>query len=148
VRHDETRFDAFRLSSAGGEIAGSFDPGTLPRLAEDVVQEGGEVAWRIRGIRDSSGRPALSIEITGRIPLECQRCLGTVELEVDQRTEILLAHDEAELERLDGESDLEVALAEERLDAHALVEDELLLTLPYAPRHEDACPTGKVPDGD
>ncbi len=139
-RQDESRFDAFRLSAAGSEIAGSVDPGELPRLA-DVVEPGrGEIAWRIRGIRDAQGRPALAVELRGHVPLECQRCLGTVDVRVEQRTELLLAHDERELASLDAESELEVALASERLDARTLVEDELLLTLPYAPRHEGNCP--------
>jgi uncharacterized protein len=142
VRHDDSRFDAFRLSSEGGQIEGRVDPGQLPRLADDVEPGQGEVVWRIRGIRDPLGRPAISVELSGRVPMECQRCLGTVEVPVDQRTELLLAHDENELATLDEDSELEVALARERLDPRALVEDELLLTLPYAPRHEGQCSAG------
>ena len=59
---------------------------------------------------------------------------------VSQRTEVLLAHDEGELERLDAETEGEVVLADQQLDAATLVEVELLLTLPFAPRHEGECP--------
>jgi uncharacterized protein len=144
-KRDEARFDAFRLSAEGGEMAGQLDPASLPRLADEVEPGRGEVFWRIRGIRDPLGRPAIAVELSGHVALECQRCLGTVELPVEQRTELLLAHDEQELVRLDADSELEVALAGERLDARMLVEDELLLTLPYAPRHEGTCPA--APEG-
>ncbi len=147
ARQDDSRFDAFRLSSSGGQIAGRVDPGQLPRLAEEVEPGRGEIAWRIVGTHDAQGRPALAVELKGHVPLECQRCLGTVDIPVDQRTEILLAHDEHELVALDAESELEVALAEERLEPRALVEDELLLTLPYAPRHEGQCPPGDADAG-
>jgi len=140
AKHDDSRFDAFRLSAERGELSGRIDPGTLPRLADDVESGQREIAWRIQGTRDAQGRPAIAIELEGLVPLECQRCLGTVEVPVAQRTELLLAHDERELATLDADSALEVALADERLDPRALVEDELLLTLPYAPRHEGQCP--------
>jgi len=42
----------------------------------------------------------------------------------------------AELARLDAE-EIEVVLATERLDPLTLVEDELLLSLPFSPRHAD-----------
>jgi uncharacterized metal-binding protein YceD (DUF177 family) len=55
---------------------------------------------------------------------------------VDQNTELLLARSEAELARLDSD-EIEVVLATERLDPLMLVEDELLLSLPFSPRHAD-----------
>jgi uncharacterized protein len=59
---------------------------------------------------------------------------------VSQHTELLLAHDEAEMARLDNDSELEVVLAQGPLDPLTLVEDELVLATPFAPRHAQ-CPT-------
>ena len=59
---------------------------------------------------------------------------------ISQRSELLLAQNDAELERLDAE-EAEVLLAAAPLDAMTLVEDEILLWLPFAPRHpEGQCP--------
>ncbi len=144
----DSRFDAFRLSASGGSIEGRLDLSAMPRLADQLAPGAGRIDWRIEGTRDAQGRPAIAVEVEGRVPLECQRCLGTVEFPVAQRTELLLARDEQELARLDADSELEVALADRPLDAQALVEDELLLTLPYAPRHEESCPgSGNAPAG-
>lgn len=142
------RLDAFRLAATGGEVRGEVDPATLERLAERVAGPGGSLAWRVRGTADEEGRPALAVEVTGRVPLTCQRCLGVLHAEVDQSTLLLLARDEAEFVRLDEASGHEVVDARAPLDAAVLVEDELLLTLPFAPRHEDGCaaPAGGAPD--
>ena len=74
------------------------------------------------------------------MPLTCQRCLGDFEWPVGQRTDVLLARDDRELAALDGDSDAEVVLAGKPVEPLALVEDELVLALPFAPRHpEGAC---------
>ena len=139
-RKRDSRFDPWRLAASSGVLEGAVDPASLPRLAERVVEGAGEVAWRIVGTTDEQGRPAVRVELDGRMPLQCQRCLGIVEVEVRQRTGLLLARTEQELGDLDGESELEVTLADGPLEPLTLVEDELLLTLPYAPRHEGRCP--------
>ena len=86
------------------------------------------------------GFAALSIEIEGSVPLECQRCLGRIDWPVSQATEVLLAGDGKELARLDEATEGEVILADRPLEPATLVEDELVLTLPFAPRHEGECP--------
>lgn len=131
--------DAFRLASAGEARSGRVDPATLPRLADRVSGPGASVAWTIRGDADAEGRPALTVTIDGSVPLTCQRCLGPVSVAVAQSTLLLLARGEAELVRLDEASEHEVVDASLPLDPLALVEDELLLTLPFAPRHEYEC---------
>jgi uncharacterized protein len=135
----EPRFDAFKLAARGGELAGAIDPARLPRCGEQVAAEGGSVAWRIRGGDDGQGRPALTVSLAGEVPVTCQRCLGTLRQRVAQETVLLLARDEAELRRLDEASECEVVLASAPVDAVELVEDELLLSLPFAPRHEQDC---------
>ena len=51
-----------------------------------------------------------------------------------------MARDEAEMAQLDSDSELEVVLATGPLDPAELVEDELVLAIPFAPRHPQ-CPT-------
>jgi uncharacterized protein len=135
----ETRFDAFKLVARGGELSGTIDPALLPRLGEQVADEGGSVAWRIRGGDDGQGRPALTVTVEGDVPVTCQRCLGTMRQPVAQETVLLLARNEAEVVRLDEASEREVLLASAPIEALAVVEDELLLSLPFAPRHEQGC---------
>lgn len=138
----ETRFDAFKLARRAGSLAGSLDARALPNVA-DTLAPGDDpvpIAWAIEGRKSAAGRLALGIDIEGRAPLVCQRCLGRVDVAVDQAIEVLLAADERELAALDESTEDEVILADGPLDAAHLVEDELVLTLPFAPMHEGACP--------
>ena len=130
-------FDAFRLARAHERLTGSVDAAGLPRVAERVQRSPAPVAWRIEGTQDALGRPALAIALDGDIELECQRCLQAQTWPVHSRTVLVLARDDAELAQLDADSDDEVVLAAGPLDPVQLVEDELVLALPYAPRHAE-----------
>jgi uncharacterized protein len=134
------RFDAYRLAREREALGGTVDAATLPRLSDRVGDAHALIEWRIEGIADAMGRPALAVELDGTVTLECQRCLGPVEWPIVQRTELLLARDEAEAARLDSQSESEVLIAAASLDTRTLVEDELVLALPFVARHpEGSC---------
>lgn len=138
-RRTATRLDALKLADAGGELGGEVDPAQLPRLADRVVAGEGaaRIVWRIAGGHDAQGHPALTLRLDGVAFMICQRCLRPFAVPVAQETALLLARNEHELVRLDAEEP-EVVLAGEPLDPLTLVEDELLLSLPFAPRHDEA----------
>lgn len=131
------RLDAFRLARERGVVQGSVDPHRLPRVQDLLTEDRASIAWRIEGRSDLSGRPAMSIELNGAVTLTCQRCLDDLEFPIEQTTEVLLARDEREMAALDANSDAEVVLANGPIDPLTLVEDELVLALPFAPRHPD-----------
>jgi|APIni6443716594_1056825.scaffolds.fasta_scaffold306706_2 uncharacterized protein len=148
------RFDAFDLIARGAHLEGEVDPWTLPRVAEqlemwseappETAEDGSRIRWRIDGTADASGHPALQLALDGELPLTCQRCLDAFMHPVAQRTRLLVARTEAQLAALDDAGEDEVVLGASPLDALELVEDELLLSLPYAPRHaEGQCPAAE-----
>jgi len=130
-------FDAYRISRERETVHGTFDAAASERLYDWLAPGAAQMRWSITGTTDALGRPAIAIEVEGSVPLECQRCLATMEWPVRQRTMALLARSEAEGDALDAGSDEEVLVAAGPLDALALVEDELLLSLPYAPTHAE-----------
>jgi uncharacterized protein len=132
------RFDALKLCASGESLAGVVDAADLPRVADRLASDAGaaRIAWRLVGGIDGQRRPVLTLTLAGSVPLVCQRCLQPFAAIVDQTTELLLARSESELARLDAD-EVEVVLATERLDPLTLVEDELLLSLPFSPRHAD-----------
>ncbi len=135
----DVQFSAHRLARERRSLAGTFDPTKSTRLEDRLAERSSAIgiAWSITGTTDALGRPALAIEVSGLVPLECQRCLQPLEWTVDQKTVVALAGSEDEADALDAESDGEVVLAAGPLDPIELVEDELLLTLPYAPTHAE-----------
>jgi uncharacterized protein len=128
-------FDAWDLASRRASLSGSVAAGALPRVADRIASDApdAELRWRIDGVADAVGRPALSIALDGSVALECQRCMRTFAWPVRQQTLVLLAKDEREQVRLDEDDCHEVILAADVLEPMPLVEDELLLTLPFAP---------------
>jgi uncharacterized protein len=139
----QERFDALELAETGGIITGEVDPAELSRLGDRLApaDDGSRarIAWRIAGGHDALGRPMLVLSLEGAVFLVCQRCLKSFAVRVEQETMLLLARDEAELAVLD-DAELEVILAKLPVDPVTLVEDELLLSLPFSPRHgEQQC---------
>ncbi|MEP6942462.1 MAG: YceD family protein [Betaproteobacteria bacterium] len=134
------RFDAFKLAERGESLSGEIDATALGRLADRIAEapEGSSQAlrWTVEGGRDEKGRPRLNLNLDGTVFVTCQRCLRPLEQAIEQDTQLLLARDESALIALDAEES-EVVLAKAPLDALSLVEDELLLSLPFAPRHAE-----------
>jgi uncharacterized protein len=128
-------FDAFELVQQRGTLCGAADAAQLPRVADALAEPGGRVEYAIQGTSDEADRPALDLAIDGELFLTCQRCLQPMRWIAAQRITVLLARDARELALLDDSDEREVVLADAPLDPLALVEDELVLTMPYAPRH-------------
>jgi len=134
------RPDAWKLARERGSVEGNIDAHRLTRVADVLAQGPAEISWRIAGAADGEGRAALDIELTGEVTLRCQRCLGSLAWPVRHHGTVLLAASESELAALDARIEAEVVLAAGPLDPLELVEDELILALPFAPRHPaDTC---------
>jgi uncharacterized protein len=147
-------FDAFDMAARRLELAGTANAADLQRVADQLApvvteeaEDGGTIAWQLAGITDPLGRPVLRVSLDGAVTLECQRCLRPFSWPVKQRTMLLLARDEKEQASLEEDDEHEVIVAAAPLDPRVLVEDELLLTLPFAPHCERAdCVTAGFKD--
>lgn len=132
--------DSMRFARSGDRLTGQVPIAQLDRLSDSLASEKGSVEYVFQGGTES-GRPVLRIEVDASVIMRCQYCLEPYmqPLHIEQR--LPLAKDEAELERWERDDPLLDALvADPSLDVLTLVEDELLLALPVAPRHPDgAC---------
>jgi uncharacterized protein len=128
--------DGFEFASAGGSLEGALPVRDFPRLHDLLARHDGEIAFEVEGVRDEQGRPALRLNVRGRLELRCQRCLESMSFEVDADEVLVLAGTQAEI---DAEpADVHAAdrvVAAKEMSVRELVEDELILALPYAPRH-------------
>ena len=87
---------------------------------------------------DGSVKIYLQLQASAPVQLRCERCLQGVPCTVQARRRIRFVKDEqtaAQLDALDDEED--VLALPERLDLRELIEEELILALPLAPRHDD-----------
>ncbi|HZM46044.1 MAG TPA: YceD family protein [Burkholderiales bacterium] len=141
---------SLEFARTGQTLGGSLAVAELTRLQDSLYDTLGLVDFAVQGGYDSRGRPTLRLDVSGTLHLKCQRCLGQLDFPLRLASTLLLASAaEAAASRLD-EEEVEWIEASPELDVGALVEDEIILCLPYSPRHaEEVCPAGRPdPGGD
>jgi uncharacterized protein len=110
----------------------------LERIAEYLAHPEGMVTGSVELFREE-GRIVAEVALAAKLWLRCQRCLQPMLLPIESRSRVALLASEAEASGVPPE--LETALAPDgRLRLADLVEEELLLALPAAPRHPGICP--------
>lgn len=135
--------DSREFARNGKELSGVAPVSELPRLHDKLANIDGVVHYTLGGSTEDN-RAFLNLTLSGQINVQCQRCLGdySLPLELSTRFLLLAADDTGEY---DTDLDLECIEMEERLDVFALIEDEILLGLPFAAKHpEGVC---KLEDG-
>lgn len=139
--------DALEFAHAGQVLEGTVAASGFARLCQDLPEPQDAVfSWRLAGRRDAvSGLMWLDVQAQGKVRVVCQRCLAPFDLALQVDNTLGLVRDAAQLEAMDaletgdGNPGPEYMVADRHLDVLALIEDELILVLPYAPRHE-VCP--------
>ena len=114
--------------------------GDFERLAQEFVNPEAILHYRVCGGQDARGRPRLHCNVKADVEMQCQRCLKPVNVSVESDRLLYLAASEAEAERLEtalADEDIEVLVTGQTLDLAGVVEDEVLLSLPIVPMHDD-----------
>ncbi|WP_434516342.1 DUF177 domain-containing protein [Dechloromonas sp. ARDL1] len=129
--------DVFRFAKDGRVLEGTLPVLALERLHDLLAVVEGEVSFRIEGFKGGRGECLLQLAVTGTLPLACQRCLKSVSYNLDVDSLLELVPEGAELSQDELEDDTRDFLpVAKELDVAEFVEDEILLALPVAPRHE------------
>lgn len=126
--------DVNSLADAGTQIKFDMAIADLERLRPVLASSQG---W-VRGTATFGrlrGRPVVQLQFTAQLQLRCQRCLEPMSVEREGGSLVHLVESEAAAQGLP--EDAEMLLAPEgRLLLGDLIEEDLLLSLPIAPRHE------------
>ena len=129
--------DGFEFAKTGAAMGGRWPANDLPRLRDAMDSDSGGLEYDLRGTRDERGRPALRLGIRGTLRLTCQRCLAGMDFPVRVDVRLVLAARQAEIHAGVIEPDEpDRVLGSKEMALRDLLEDELLLAIPYAPRHE------------
>ncbi|MBE9610271.1 YceD family protein [Chitinilyticum piscinae] len=136
--------DSAEFAVSRARMSGQVAVAELSRLAELVLDPVAQLDWELEGGVDKLERPWLYLAVSGELQLACQRCLKPMRLPVKCETVLTLFADESAIDEAEAaDEDLEGMVIDPELDVLALVEEEVLLALPYAPRHE-VCAEGDV----
>jgi uncharacterized protein len=129
------------LADAGTRVELVVPVERLTRIAEHLTSREGVVTGSVVLGREQ-GRIVAEVELATTLALRCQRCMQPMQLPIECRSRVVLLEDEAAAAEVPPE--LETVLAPAgRLPLAELVEEELLLALPAAPRHAGVCPGGE-----
>ncbi|RYF81168.1 MAG: DUF177 domain-containing protein [Comamonadaceae bacterium] len=143
---DAERLDVGAFMQAGAAMEAQEPLSAFERLqAEAAAQEAGvpEVHWQahgeMRARSDGAAAPWLHVQAQAAVPVTCQRCLQPMSALLDADRWFRFVADEQTAAAEDEEAEEDVLVLSRAFDLHELVEDELLMELPAAPRH-DVCP--------
>lgn len=136
--------DVFNLAKTAAERTGQLPIAQLTRMQSDLIDTQGALTYRVSGEPPS----LLHIEVQGALNMTCQRCLEPLNQPIDVNNTLHLVASEAELDSEEDELNAIIAGidAPEKIvgatdfDILALLEDEIILSLPISVVH-DVCPT-------
>ena len=123
------------------EIHDTIAVSQFSRLADFLSASDGSLNYRLTGYLDDNQTPGLKLHISGKLHLMCQRCLGPMEFDLDTYATFVVVRDEASIPDTEDEADeIDYLVAETHMSVVDLIEDEILLSLPLAAKHElEAC---------
>ncbi len=135
--------DPARLARERSRVTGVLAVAQLPRLADLLFGREGVVSYEVEGATSAKGQPVLRIHLTADLAVSCQRCLERLPLRLDVKRDLVLVAAAADVDQLEDEDDDTDTIASTgSLDLHDLLEQEIVLSVPMAPRHpENACGT-------
>jgi uncharacterized protein len=139
------RLDVRGFAEEGAALSGQEQLRNLSRLIAETQGRGGEspVTWSATGELRNPGHvhPEVWLHLRAQVilALTCQRCLGPVDVPIDVERSFRFVADEEMAAAQDEQSEEDVLGLSRSFDLVGLVEDELLMELPLAPRHE-ICP--------
>ena len=138
--------DPFRMADVGRRMAGQVELGKLKRLAPMLESTDGVVDVELAFDIDESGVRYLYGVLQGKLELSCQRCLARMDFPLQGEFRLALVHNDSEAERL---SERYEPLVVETTPMHMLdmIEDEIILSIPHIPMHEEGLCSIQVPGG-
>jgi len=128
--------DGLEFAKAASKLQGAWPIAGFARLRDTLRAAEGTLTYELQGVPEEHGRPALRLKVGGVLPLVCQRCLGALEYPLQVEALLLLVATQAEVDAAPLEAEgPESIVAGRAMPVQALVEDEVLLAIPIAPRH-------------
>lgn len=127
--------DVAILADEGTEVQVDIPVARMARLAGELAAPTGKACGSVQFSRDR-GFPVADVQVTADVTVVCQRCLQPMVTHLEAGSRVFLPATEAAAEHVPEDAELMLA-PEGRLRLGELVEEDLLLALPFAPLHDD-----------
>lgn len=157
--------DLMLLAEQDESVCGAIPITRMTRLVQDLpaqpivkdvsdIEEGaaGLVWFEFSGHRQTGRRPRVYLKVQAIVALTCQRCMGEMPFVVDETVEFELFASEVKVQSAESAEEVdpdapEPLVADSPLDLLEIIEDQLILAIPYVPKHE-ACEPAKLSAGE
>ncbi|RBA25702.1 YceD family protein [Herminiimonas fonticola] len=140
--------DAFEFSRLKERREGDVSIADMARLSAESVNKSASLHWTLQGGADSLNHPQLILTVSGEIELMCQRCMTPLKFAVESESVLILAKTDERADEIDillADDTVDVIVGSKAMNVMELIEDEALLAIPLAPKH-DICPGNAVLD--
>lgn len=135
----DLRFDAFELSRLRRRLDGQLAVARLPRLGAELADPASHIDYAVHGGPDAQGHPGALLRLQGSLRLKCERCGEALDFALEREVRFRFVRSEVEADALplEEEGEEEVVVGSQSMSLADWVEEEVLLSLPVAPKHED-----------
>jgi uncharacterized protein len=131
------RFDAKRFCDEGGAWSGQIPASQLDRVL-DFAEIHSPFTATLNGTISTHDQRNIEMTAFGQLTIMCERCARDFQFEIDSSARLWIAADDVEIESIESTigEDEDVILASDVVSAIQLLEDEVLLAIPFSPRCE------------
>lgn len=135
---EQNIINSSEFARKGLEIHGTIAVSQFSRCTDMLESDQGEVTWQLKGGLDTEAKPELELTVSGVLQLTCQRCLEPYPFTLDIDSGFVVVANEAALpaEEDDIDDSRDYLVADANMQVAELIEDEVLLALPFAPKHQ------------
>lgn len=130
------KIDPRKLAEREAEFRGTARVADMPRLASCLVDDEGTVEVLIRFARDEQRLRTISGSACGGVRMTCQRCLEPVSVEIDATLSLAVVLTDEQAQNLPRYYD-PLIMETDEIELLPIIEDELMLSLPLVPFHDD-----------
>ena len=141
-------FDIFQFARTSKVRSGTIDLSRMTTLAETLtgVAKAAKAEFTLKPTSGIKDLPAVELTLKAELTTDCVYCGEPCRIRIEKTLPFLLVKTEAEADKLpiEEDGDFDVIVGSTHFNLGALVEEEILLSLPAFPRH-DAC-EGAMPE--
>lgn len=129
------KIDPRKLAERDVTLSGEIPLPKFLRLAESLCSTEGYIVVDIHFTMDEQRLRIVTGHVQGKVQMICQRCLHPVDFNVNASINLALVYSDEQAKKLPD--DYDPLFVEEDIALVDVIEDELILSLPLVPTHED-----------
>jgi uncharacterized protein len=136
IDHLPDRLDLYAMAEAGRVLRGRVKLVSLPRVLPLLVSDDGELDVVLELGKDEDGTHTLCGTVSGRLVMQCQRCLESMDYPLATQFRLGLVLSQAAAGELPDRYE-PLLVTREPTRIAEVVSDEVLLALPIVPMHDE-----------